>query len=214
MYKVDLHTHSSQSPDGGITSEQYSEILQKKVLDYIAVTDHDDIEMALSLHATLGDRIIVGQEVSTTEGEIIGLFLKKIVKPNMSIYEAIHEIKSQKGLVYIPHPFETIRKGITEETLDNVKNEVDIVEVHNGRALLQNRGPKSLTWTRMNNKAGASSSDAHGIKGLGGSFSLLDKPPTRYNLVELLEKAHYKTQRTSLRALLYPKSNKLKKRFR
>lgn len=213
MYKIDLHTHSSHSPDGGISTEQYTHVLSNKVLNYIAITDHDVIDLALSLHAAIGDSIIVGQEITTLQGEIIGLFLTKRVAPDQDVFSAISDIKKQGGLVYIPHPFETIRKGLSESILDEIAPEVDIVEVHNGRAVLQDRAPKALTWARLHNKVSASSSDAHGVKGLGKSYSLVNEIPTKHNLVSLLAKAHYSIKKPSLRSLLYPKTNRLKKRL-
>ncbi|HLF66947.1 MAG TPA: PHP domain-containing protein, partial [Gammaproteobacteria bacterium] len=63
MYKIDLHTHSTASPDGGITADQYAHALSTNLLDVIAVTDHNHIDFALGLQKQLGDRIIVGEEI-------------------------------------------------------------------------------------------------------------------------------------------------------
>jgi Predicted metal-dependent phosphoesterases (PHP family) len=74
MYKVDLHTHSIASPDGSLNEDNYRKMLETGRLDCIAVTDHNTIAFAKELHANLGDRIIVGEEITTLDGEIIGLF--------------------------------------------------------------------------------------------------------------------------------------------
>ncbi len=80
MIKTDLHTHSAASPDGSITVNQYKETLAKQTLDCIAITDHNRIDFALSLQQVLGpEKIIVGEEISTKQGDIIGLFLTKLV---------------------------------------------------------------------------------------------------------------------------------------
>ena len=84
MFKVDLHTHSSASHDGGISFEQYQLALSTGLLDAIAVTDHNSIETAQALHELLGDQIIVGEEIMTSQGEIIGLFLKQPIAPGQS----------------------------------------------------------------------------------------------------------------------------------
>ncbi len=102
MFKIDLHTHSSASPDGGITPQQYAHVLATNQLDLIAVTDHNRIDTALELHRALGDRIIVGEEIMTTSGEIIGLYLEKPVSAGLSPDETISQIKQQGGIVYIP----------------------------------------------------------------------------------------------------------------
>ena len=84
MIKVDLHTHSSASPDGGIMAEQYMQIIKSAQLNCVAITDHNRVDLALELRKTLGERIIVGEEINTTEGELIGLFLTQNVEPGQS----------------------------------------------------------------------------------------------------------------------------------
>lgn len=214
MYKVDLHTHSTDSPDGGISLDQYAQALNDGVLDYIAITDHNTITLAQSLHKELGKQIIVGEEIDTSEGEIIGLFLKKAIKPGLSAKKAAQAIKEQGGLVYIPHPFETVRRGLSKENLAQIIDLVDIIEVYNGRAIFSNKGPQAVTTARINNKPGAASSDAHGVKGLSSAYSLIIDKPTRDNLSNLLATAHLTMRRPPLNTLLYPKVNRLKKRIK
>ena len=214
MLKLDLHTHSSDSPDGAITMDQYARVIEDGTLDYVAVTDHDSITHALELRKLLGDHIIVGQEITSSEGEIIGLFLTSPVPPRLSALETAQAIKHQGGLVYVPHPFETVRKGITTTTLDHIMELVDIIEVYNGRAVLQNKGPQAATVARLQSKAGTASSDAHGVKGLGTAYSAIKEAPTAKNLLSQLETAHLIMRRPPLQTLLYPKANRLKKRLR
>ena len=213
MLKLDLHTHSSTSPDGAITMDQYARVIEDGTLDYVAVTDHDSIAHALELRKMLGDHIIVGEEITSSEGEIIGLFLRSAVPAHLTALETAQEIKRQGGLVYIPHPFETVRKGITAPTLDHIMELVDIIEVYNGRAVLQNKGPKAATTARLHSKPGAASSDAHGVKGLGTAYSAIKEAPTPKNLLSQLETAHLVMKRPPFKTLLYPKANRLKKRF-
>lgn len=214
MFKVDLHTHSSGSPDGGITAAQYEQVLASGVLDRIAVTDHNRIDVAQALQAQLGDKIIVGEEIMTTHGEIIGLYLTELVPAGLSPQETIIHIKKQGGLVYIPHPFETVRKGLHPAILDDIAHDIDMVEVCNGRAFLQNRSSQAVVWTRLNQKRAAASSDAHGVKGLGKTFSALSGLPTKDTLVTLLDTATLHTASPSLRSLLYPKYHRLRRKIR
>lgn len=213
MFKVDLHTHSSYSPDGGITPEQYQRALHSNLLDVIAVTDHNSIAMAQDLNKALGERIIIGEEIMTTHGEIIGLYLSELVPAGLSPHDTIKLIKDQNGIVYIPHPFETFRKGIDPGTLENIDDFVDIIEVCNGRAFMQNRSAQAVVWARLNGKVSAASSDAHGYKGLGRTFNDLPELPTRENLLQLLDRAVLRTGRPSVQSLLYPKFHRLKKRI-
>ena len=214
MLKLDLHTHSAASKDGGISPAQYAKILNKKVLDFVAVTDHNTIEVAQKLNKQFGQRIIVGEEIMTKQGEIIGLFLTSLIKPGQSAQATVEKIKGQGGLVYIPHPFETIRKGLSEATLNSIAEHIDIIEVHNARAVLQNKGSQAVMWGTLNNKVKVAASDAHGYKALGHTFTLINEPPTALNLVNLLTKSQLVTKRPPLHTLLYPKLNRLKKKVK
>lgn len=213
MIRLDLHTHSTASPDGGISAEQYAELLASQ-LDCVAITDHNTIELAQELHRLHGSKVIVGQEIDTKQGEIIGLFLTRQVPAGLELKSAIDEIKSQKGLVYLPHPFETVRKGIKKADLESIADSIDIVETYNGRAVAQNKGPEATAWARLKNKPGVASSDAHGIKGAGHTFTTISKLPTRTNLVGQLATGKPYMNRPPLHSLLYPKLHRLRRRLK
>lgn len=214
MFRVDLHTHSTVSPDGGITADQYHRAIGTKLLDAIAITDHNRIDFALQLREKMGEAIIVGEEIMTTAGEIIGLFLKEVIKPGLSPQETIKQIKEQNGIVYIPHPFETIRKGMHPAVLDEIVDNVDIIEVCNGRAFFQNKSEQAVVWARINGRVGAASSDAHGFHGLGQTYTTVSEMPTKDNLLKLMYNGIPMTGHPTVRALLYPRLNRLKKKMR
>lgn len=214
MLKVDLHTHSSASVDGGIRAEQYQQLLTDGRLDALAITDHNRIDMAVTLRKSLGNRIIVGEEITTTGGEIIGLFLHKPVQPNLSPLKTVQAIKGQGGIVYIPHPFETVRRGLSRQTLEEIAEYIDIVEVYNGRAVFQNRGPEAVAWARLYQLLPAASSDAHGIKGIGSAYTLVNTVPTRDSFMRLFRTGRLITTRPPLFSLLSPKFNRVRNRLR
>ncbi len=213
MYKLDLHTHSTDSPDGGISEDQYMQAIDDELLDCIAITDHNSISQALRIHKNLGDRIIVGEEISSLHGDIVGLFLSKVIRPGMPLLETAQAIKAQGGVVYIPHPFETVRKGVKKVDLDTIAELVDVVETYNGRAMAQNKGPQAAVWAKLKQKPPAASSDAHGMKGLGTAFTSVKEMPSADNLVELLSFGHLNMHRPPLRTLLYPKLHRIKNKL-
>ena len=105
--KIDCHNHSYWSYDGLHSPEQLILSALGKGLDGIALTDHDTakgwpeaIESAKKHNALL----ILGQEIKTEKGDILGLFLSKEVK-NRKFLEAVKEIKGQGGIVVAAHPF-------------------------------------------------------------------------------------------------------------
>jgi predicted metal-dependent phosphoesterase TrpH len=214
MYKLDLHTHSVASPDGGLTAEQYQTMLSGGGLNGIAVTDHDTIAFALELKRTLGDDIIVGEEIAAQEGELIGLFLHHAVPGGLSAADTVQAIHAQGGLVYLPHPFETVRKGVPLDVAEALAQQIDIVETHNGRAVFQNQSAAAKAWATGHKVATAASSDAHGAVGWGRAYSMVAKQPDRTSLLRLLQTARYETGTVGARGLVYPKLNRLKKRLR
>lgn len=212
-YKVDLHTHSYGSPDGGLSLEAYRSMLASCNLDYVAITDHNTVETAVEIQkklGTLGRKIIVGEEITTIEGEIIGLYLTRTIPQKLSPEETIGQIHAQGGLVYIPHPFETVRSGISLETLKRILTTIDVIETCNGRAVFQDKSVLAKTLAVTHSIATAASSDAHGSRGWDRTYSVLTEPPTRDNLVSLLRAASFQEGKVGL-GILYPKFNRLKR---
>lgn len=183
-------------------------------LDCIAVTDHNTITFAQKLHQKLGDRIIIGEEITTLDGEIIGLYLNQVVKAGLSAADTVAAIKKQGGLVYIPHPFETVRQGVSLHTLAVIANDVAIIETGNGRAVFQNKSKQAETWAAEHGTPRAASSDAHGRHGWGRTYSVVQNMPSRKTLAPMLAKATYKVGMPGIRGVLYPKFNRIRRRRR
>jgi predicted metal-dependent phosphoesterase TrpH len=209
--KVDFHTHTEASPDGSLTAHDYANAFGSGLLDCAAVTDHNTISKALELKAEHGDRIIVGEEITTQTGEVIGLFLTEPVAPMMTLTDTITQIKKQGGVVYIPHPFETVRKGLAVSDLEVIAKHVDIVEAYNGRAVFQDKGAAALEWARKHSIPVAASSDSHGRSGWGRTYTVLAALPGRENILELLKDAQHSHAWPGVRGVLYPKINRLRK---
>jgi predicted metal-dependent phosphoesterase TrpH len=116
--RADLHTHTNAS-DGWPTPHQLVDHAARQArLDLIAVTDHDTIEGALRAaeHAARRSRlqVIIGEEVSSRDGHIIGLFLERRVRPGLSAAATVHSIHEQGGIAIAAHPFwRTQRQGRT-----------------------------------------------------------------------------------------------------
>ncbi len=213
MYKIDLHSHSIQSRDGGLTKKDYKKILKNKTLDYVALTDHDEIDLAIELHKELGDKVIVGEEISTGKGDLVGLFLKEKIDRHLGIRKTIVEIKKQNGLVYMVHPFDFTRHGLEIDDSSDLVKQIDIVEIFNARSISGNSIEKAKAFAKRHNIPGAASSDSHGILEIGKSFTLINNAPTKENLANELKTAMYLTQQVSPWDFLNPLKNRLKKIF-
>jgi predicted metal-dependent phosphoesterase TrpH len=137
-------------------------------LSPVFLTDHDTIDGALKLQGA-GVRVVVGEEIVTTEGELIGLFLTERVPAGLSSKDAVGRIKGQGGLVYLEHPYDSLRRHLTEEAIESLADLIDIVEVFNGRSDEKaNRRAKELCATL--GAAPGAGSDAHTISEIGSVF--------------------------------------------
>jgi len=178
QYRIDLHTHSKLSPDGSIDEKDYQKVLSSEKLDFVAITDHNTIEYALFCQKKLGQQVIVGEEISTLEGHLIGLFLKSITKPNQDVLKTAQEVKSQGGLVYVPHPFDIFRHGIGRKNLERIQQYIDIVETVNGRMIVPYFNYQAKIFATNHQLLSGFGSDGHDKNSLGNGALLLENVPT------------------------------------
>lgn len=213
MLRVDLHTHSTASPDGGLSLSDYRRALAGG-LDVIAITDHNTISQAVEIKKILKHHIIVGEEVTTRQGEIIGLYLTEDIPPGLELMEAIRRIKQQGGLVYVPHPFERVqRHGLSSRALQTIIESIDVVETFNGRSFSLQARLRARAFVKKYQLAAGAGSDAHGPAGIGRVARLIAKQPTSDTLVELLRAGKTQTSIRRLRAMLEPSQNRRKNKL-
>lgn len=195
MKKVIFHVHTKYSKDSILTFPFLLIMCKLKKIDAIAITDHNTISGAIKYKPLLLKHhidVIVSEEISTKEGEIIGLYLKKRVEPNLSVEETVQEIKKQDGLIYIPHPYDLKRQKsvISSNALKRIKNDVDFIECHNGRnaeeiySKIQNEIAEKLNLRKI------IGSDAHTFYELGRNYCLVDSY-NKKDLVKTIENAKF-----------------------
>jgi len=175
LKKVELHVHTQQSYDCGLSYQKIIDVCQKRGIDALLIADHNEISGAQYLAKKAPFRVIVGEEILTKEGEIIGLFLKKHIPSGLTILETIKLIKGQGGLTYLPHPFDLVtRKTAVEQGLVlSIIKKVDIVEVYNGRTILPWDNRRALKIARGLGKTLAVGSDAHTSIEIGRNYLLM-----------------------------------------
>jgi predicted metal-dependent phosphoesterase TrpH len=111
--RADLHVHSHWS-DGAQSPERIVRAAGGRV-DVVGLTDHDEIRGALrarefaAAHPELGVEVVVGEEISTLNGHLIGLWLEEVVPPGLSALRTIELIHAQGGVAVAAHPFHPIR---------------------------------------------------------------------------------------------------------
>jgi predicted metal-dependent phosphoesterase TrpH len=174
--RIDLHIHTHHSSDSLLQPEEIIETCQRLGLDGIAVLDHGTMAGALEVAALAPLPVIVGAEIKTTEGEIAGLFLGEEIPRGLSPEETIARIKAQGGLVYIPHPFDRLRRStLSQEALMRVLPQVDILEAFNSRVMLSTDNRRAAEFAQQRGIPTGAGSDAHTTREIGRAY--VEMPP-------------------------------------
>jgi len=192
-----MHVHTSCSKDSLIPFDDLLETCDYNGIDCVAVTDHDTIECALKLHKIEPSRIIVGEEINTTSGEIIGLFLKELIPPGLSPAETVSRIKKQGGLVYIPHPFDNLRGSVIKrQSLEEILPEVNIIEAFNSRSAFPFSNHKASSLALEKDIVAGVGSDAHSRFEVGKAYVLIEPFTSSEDFLSKLACAEYRTRKT------------------
>lgn len=163
--KGDLHIHSKYSFDSIMDPRKILKYCKKLDFDIVSITDHNSIKGSLDAkkyEKEFGIRVIIGEEVKTDSGDIIGLNLNDELKSRNWI-EVIEEIKEQDGISIFPHPF----RG--HKNIEGIASKVDIIEVFNSRST-PNENQMSMELADKNNKPIFVGSDAHIYSEIGNTF--------------------------------------------
>ncbi|WP_245900847.1 PHP domain-containing protein [Deinococcus yavapaiensis] len=166
---MDLHCHSEASKDCRTPIHDFPDLLLRRGIAVQAITDHNEIWGAVALRTlvralSLDDRltIIVGEEVSTRDGEIIGLFLHDRIPAGMSAEDTVRAIRDQGGLVLLPHGFDPLKRHrLRPEALERVRDEIDIVESFNARVSNVRYNAEAGEWAAKRDLPASAGSDAH-----------------------------------------------------
>ena len=170
--RVDMHMHTMWSGDATTTPDELREALDESAIDVLCITDHGTINGALKLADELGCRVIVGEEVRSGSGEIIGLFLQNRLPAGMKAAEAVALIRDQGGVVYIPHPFDPMRSCLNEDVLYGLARDggVDAIEVLNAKVSLASLNLRAADFAAAHDLPGGAGSDAHEPSAIGAAF--------------------------------------------
>jgi len=154
--------------------EAYIRSYVRRGITCAAVTDHNAIEGAFYIENLVKRmeaplRVIIGEEVKSAEGEIIGLFLKELVPRGMSPEDTIRAIHEQGGVATIPHPFDVFRRSVlTRAALGRVGSSVEAIEGYNCRNILGRHDEAAREVARERAKPITVGSDAHSPWEVGG----------------------------------------------
>ncbi len=179
---VDLHCHTSASFDSLADPLKVVQAARDRGITHLAITDHDRIDGALRARAAAipGITVIVGEEVKTTEGDLVCLFLEEAIPPGLSPAETIARARAQGALVGIPHPFDRYRSsmGTADDEIRTLAGLVDWVEVFNARVVFREGNERAAELARTAGIPGVAVSDAHTIMEVGVAATRLEGNPS------------------------------------
>ena len=180
---ADFHVHTRYSRDSLMSEDRLIRLALERGLTHVAVTNHNNVEGAVAVRDRviaqgLEDRlhIILGEEVSTSDGEVVGIFLTETIAPGSSADATADAIHAQGGLVSIPHPYDPFRRShIGEEPLLRLADsgKIDAIEVFNSRVTFARHNQEAADLAARYRIPGIACSDAHSGLEVAMSFNAL-----------------------------------------
>lgn len=159
-----MHTHHSK--DCVIPTAEVLRLCRARGMDGIAITDHNTLAGGLEAVAIAppGLLVIPGEEIKSSEGEIIGLYLSEEIPAGLTPEETAGRIREQGGVVIVPHPFDPLRKSpLRTPALERLvaAGMVDAIEVLNARMALRSHNLRGAEFAARHGLPGTAGSDGH-----------------------------------------------------
>ena len=171
--RIDLHVHTRHSHDSAALVSSVLQRCRDSGLGMVAITDHNNIRGGLEAReSAAGFPVIVGEEIKSAQGDIIGLFLEEPVPPRLPSSETVKRVKAQGGLVGVPHPFDRVRPtAMGRQALLEILPWVDFLEGFNAHTLLSLDNRKGLDFAAEHSLPVVSCSDSHSALELGRTYT-------------------------------------------
>lgn len=174
-FKIEFHCHTGYSKDSLASPGDLVKTCRRKGIDRVVVTDHNTIAGARLAQALDPERVIVGEEIMTTRGEILAAFVREEVPGGLTPDQTIRRLRDQGAFISVSHPFDRCRNGSWQpEDLLALASQVDAIEVYNSRCMLPGFNRLAREFAREHNLLGTVGSDAHALFELGRSVLLVE----------------------------------------
>jgi predicted metal-dependent phosphoesterase TrpH len=174
MQNVEFHAHTCWSKDSLLSPQDLVATCTRKGIDRVVVTDHNAIEGALACQQLDPLRIIVGEEIMTTAGELLGTFVRARIAPGLTPDQTIDVLRAQGAFISVAHPFDRWRKGAWRPSdLAKIAARVDAIEIFNSRCMTGADNNAARDYAGQRGLAGTVGSDAHTGWELGRSVMIL-----------------------------------------
>ena len=191
---ADFHAHTRFSRDSILSEDKFIRLAIERGLTHVAVTNHNNVEGAIAVReraVALGVEekltVILGEEVSTSDGEVVGLFLERTIPRGLTADQTADEIHAQGGLVSVPHPFDPFRPShIRPLPLEMLAaaGKIDMIEVFNSRVTFSRHNQQAAEFAARHRIQGIACSDSHSGFEVAMSFNALPAFSTATELQE------------------------------
>jgi predicted metal-dependent phosphoesterase TrpH len=181
---IDLHCHTSASFDSIAPPAAVGRAAAARGLTHLAITDHGTIDGALAARdaAPEGLTILVGQEIRTTQGDLIGVFLERAIPGVLTPQDAVAAVREQGGLLGIPHPYDRFRgsmgRGGGLAEVIGLSGSVDWIEAWNARIIIGDGNVRAAELAASAHVPGVAVSDAHTTMEVGVASTILTGDPS------------------------------------
>ncbi len=172
MLRLDLHVHTCFSKYSRAPIASLVEHCRKAGLGLVAITDHNSIQGALEVQSIAPFQVIIGEEIKSAAGDIIGLFLQEEIPGGLPAAKTAQLVKKQGGLVVVPHPFCRLRPtALGLRARQEILPLVDLIEGFNSHTVFPGDNGKGVTFAEEHSLPMVASSDAHSALELGRTFT-------------------------------------------
>ncbi len=168
----DFHMHTDHSGDCTTPVPDLVHRALELGLGAIAVTDHNTIAGGVAARAYVEEQglplhVVVGSEVKTATGEVIGLYLQEEIPRGMPFADTVEAIRAQGALVYVPHPFDRMHSIPDPALLRRLVDQIDVLETYNARLYRSAFNRDAERFAERHDLLAGAGSDAHVLEGLG-----------------------------------------------
>ncbi len=160
------------SGDCTTTPNELVAAIEGSGIDVLCITDHNSVAGAKRLVGELPCRVVIGEEIRIGQGELIGLFLEEAVPPGLTVADTARAIRSQGGVVYVPHPFDPMRNALAPHLIDELAEAglIDAFEVRNAKTSLESLNRKAADYANKHGLLAGAGSDAHVPDAFGAAY--------------------------------------------
>jgi hypothetical protein len=174
LLRVEFHCHTIYSKDSVTRVEDLLLACQRKGIDRVVITDHNTIRGALAAKALDPDRVIIGEEILTSEGELLAAFVQAEIPAGLTPLETIERLRKQGAFISVSHPFDIHRKGHWDPAvLQAILPLVDAIETFNARCVFSEFNERAQALADAYHLPGTVGSDAHATLELGQAMMIL-----------------------------------------